>query len=491
MPCNMYETLARTARMQPDHAAVLGPGADDRLSYGELIAAIDIRADSLREAGLKPGDCIGVHCPSGRDYIILNFAVWRCGGCVVPIPVELTDAEKQEVCREISLDALVFHEDGQTFAEPFRTKDASVRLPSGAAWSPVRSPCAHPAGFREINAAFIRFTSGTTGTSKGVVLSHETIFDRIHAANDALQIGPDDRIVWVLSMSYHFTVSIVGYLSLGATVLLPPSSLPQTLLDTARRHHGTILYASPVHYAWLADCADGRPLASLRLAISTAVALERHVADTFHRRFGIPISQALGLIEVGLPCINVQFAAEHGDSVGPVLPAYALRLSDAGLGPALKAISFSGKGFLDAYYQPWQTRSEIMPDGWFQTGDVGELGPDGCLFIRGRLNDVINVMGMKFFPAEVEARLKSHPRVREACVFAEHHPRCGEMPLARVVPEMPGTVSEEELLDYCREHLAAFKVPHSIELVETLRRTASGKILRSPSASPGLSGVNR
>jgi long-chain acyl-CoA synthetase len=482
MAMNLYDIFHATARRQPDHPALLGPGADDRLSYGDLDEAIRTTADRLDRAGVRPGDGVGLHCPSGADYIILNYAVWRRGGCVVPIPVELTAGEQQEILREIALEHVISRTagagKGEAFWQPFRRGDVTDLL-RGAAVLPVASPRQHPPGFHDVNGAFIRFTSGTTAASKGVVLSHETILDRIAAANEALGVGPDDRVVWLLSMSYHFAVSIVSYLSFGAAILLPANHFPQAVLAAAGRHQGTLIYGSPAHYDWLAAAEPGAALPGLRLAVSTTAPLTGATAARFHRHYGLPVTQALGIIEVGLPFINTDCAGDRPEAVGRVLPAYRLRLEDVGLGPRLKEIQLAGKGFLDAYYQPWRPRAEVMPDGWFRTGDVGEVDADGCLFLRGRTKDVISVLGMKFFPQEVEAVLRSHPRVEGACVFARRDGRLGEVPWARVVARAggDGPPSEAELLEHCRQRLAGFKVPQRVEFVDRLPRTASGKVL--------------
>src|SRR5207244_3273993 len=141
----------------------------------------------------------------------------------------------------------------------------------------------------------IRFTSGTTGSAKGVVLSHETIRDRIDAANEVLDIGPDDRVIWLLSMSYHFAVSIVAYLTFGAGVVLPGNHLAAGILDAAKRHRATLIYGSPVHYRLLAS-GDGGPIPGLRLAVSTTTSLDNNTAVRFRQRFGLPVTQALGII---------------------------------------------------------------------------------------------------------------------------------------------------------------------------------------------------
>jgi long-chain acyl-CoA synthetase len=484
---NLDDRFRDAARRQPEKPAILDPDLRDGWSYRRLDEAIGAAAAALRKRGLRPGSCVGLHLPSGANYIVFTYAVWRCGGCVVPIPVELAVPEKQEICRKIAVDLVLSEGRTASFLEPSRTDGAVV-----AAWSgdqavtrsvlgiPLVRSRDHPAGFAAINSAFIRFTSGTTGASKGVVLSHESINERIHAANEVLHVGPGDRVLWVLSMAYHFAVSIVSYLSFGAAIVLPSNHFPAAVLDAIRRQRATLIYGSPAHYAWMAACDQDAALPSLRLALSTTAGLEPATAGRFRERFGLPVAQAMGIIEVGLPFINLDFAADRGESVGRVLPAYRLLLQDVGLGEGLGEILLSGPGCLDAYYDPWRPRASVMPDGWFRTGDVGEVDADGCLFLRGRLKDVVNVLGMKFFPQEVEAVLTSHPAVAAACAFARPDQRLGEVPEARVVlrPGLAARPSGRELMAHCRQQLADFKVPQRIEFVEALPRTASGKVLR-------------
>jgi long-chain acyl-CoA synthetase len=495
---NLYDTFRATSRRQPDAPALVGPHLGNGLCYRQLAEAIDATADRLHVAGLRPGDCVGLHCPSGVDYIILTYAVWRSGGCVVPFPVELADREKQEICRTIALTRVITGPDRTAFLDPFRRGAATHSLSTlhsrrgveGVAYSvvPVAASREHPAGFNPLASAFIRFTSGTTGSAKGVVLSHETIRDRIAAANDVLHIGPDDRVLWLLSMSYHFAVSIVAYLSYGAAVVLPADHFARAVQDAAGRYGATLIYASPSHYGWLTEADGGELPPTLRLAVSTTTALERGAAEKFRQRYGVPLTQALGIIEIGLPFINVEFAADRPEAVGRVVPAYRLRLEESTSGTPFKEVLLNGKGFLDAYYEPWRPRAEIMPDGWFRTGDVGEMDADGCLFLRGRTKDVISVLGAKFFPQEVEAVLLSHPAVAAACVLARPDARLGEVPYARVVARDPAAPpTEADLLRYCRRRLAAFKVPQRIELTHDLPRTASGKVLhRAAGPSPEM-----
>jgi len=478
---NCYQQFHETARRQPDSPAILGPHPGAALSYAALDEAIQTVAGKLFAAGVVPGACVGLHFASSPEYIIYTYAIWHCGGCVVPIPVELTVPEKAEVFRCIAMDYVLTSTRGASKLAGI-VSGTPVPVGPGAVLMATADKLEHPSGFDQNDSAFIRFTSGTTGASKGVVLSHETIDQRIRAANEVLSIGSRDRILWVLPMSYHFTVSIVSYLTFGATIVLPENHFAAAIGDGIDRTSATILYAAPTHYALLAEYPHARSIASLRLAISTTSSLDERTAMQFAERFDRPIAQALGIIEVGLPCIHTDASLERWDSVGRILPSYSLRLENVGLGDQSLEILLKGPGMLDAYYRPFRPRAEIMPDGWFRTGDVGYMDENGYLFVKGRSKNVMNVMGMKFFPEEVERVLASHPEVEAASVWHTSPDRRGEHVLARVVTKnRNGSATlAMSLREYCKDRLALYKIPERFEFVESLPTTASGKILHRP-----------
>jgi len=478
---NLYQVFRTTAQQQPDRIAITDCEKQLAITYGEFLQQIDTLAEELRGAGVCANECVGIHLASGTHYIRLTYALWKCGACVVPIPLELAAREKRHICKRIAIRTVISCDKSVWFLSGFSTQQVEwVGKCRVIHISPARE---HPPGFREINAAFIRFSSGTTGAAKGVVLSHETIFDRIHAANAGMKITPDDRVVWLLSMAYHFAVSIVAYLSFGATTILHKRGvdLGRAVVEDAAEQGGTIIYGSPQQYQLISRVRSGIKLDRLRLVISTATSLSVDIAESFLARFGVPLTQAYGIIEVGLPCINFLNDTTRIGSVGRVLPAYEVRLFECDGISEGGSIAFRGKGFLDAYYDPWQPRAEIMADGWFRTGDLGELDEDGYLFIRGRSNEMINVGGMKFFPQEVEYVLASHPAVQEAVVFAAKRGSSREVACAQVVIGGEGELpTAAQLRQYCAKRLAHFKVPQEVEVVPALKRTASGKVVRQP-----------
>ncbi|RYD61207.1 MAG: hypothetical protein EOP83_17585, partial [Verrucomicrobiaceae bacterium] len=197
----------------------------------------------------------------------------------------------------------------------------------GTPWKLLRCADLTPAfpedGFQALNPAFIRFSSGTTGTSKGIVLSHETLFARITAANEGLQIGPADRVLWMLPMAHHFAVSIVLYLHFGATTVLEHSAMREDILATAKKHAATVIYGSPFHFAMLSGDKSDFMWPSLRLAVATAAALPEATAKAFKQRFGKPLHQGLGIIEVGLSVLNLEAASEKRGKDGHYATAVA------------------------------------------------------------------------------------------------------------------------------------------------------------------------
>lgn len=488
------------AATQPDHPLILGPGPDQAVTYGAFAAEVRARAAMLAGLGVVPGGNIGLHYPSGRDYIAYTYAIWACGACVTPIPTELAEAEKRLIAEHIAIDGIVTSRRGQQALAAGRdaTAPPPAELPGQAVYLAGTRRRPPPPELAALHPAFIRFTSGTTGSAKGVVLSHQTIRERIAAANQVLAIGPGDRVVWMLSMAYHFAVTIVAYLSFGATIVLPANAFGDAVIKAANAFDATVIYGSPTHFELLAQDDGGQSLPPLRLAIVTTARLRPELAERFRTRFGRALNETFGIIEIGLPAINHDRPAERQGSVGRVLPAYELRLEQEDGAPAVPdadgvttgEVLLRGPGLLDAYYDPWRGRADILAEraGWLATGDLGRLDADGYLTLVGRSKDLISVSGMKFFPQEVEAVLERWPGVAEACVYAVPDRHQGEVAQADLVLATGASrPAEADLLAHCRAALAGYKVPRGFRIVGALPRTATGKLLRRgprPAAVP-------
>jgi len=478
----VHEVLERSAELWPRHTAL----ADDlgTLSYTALCEQATAAEGQLRAAGVGPGQGVGVMARNGRAFVIAAFGALRCGATVLPMSPRLRPAELDGLLAATQLHAVV--DDRCPCAQAaFREPCAPVDIPGGTPMAISRTGAdpARPCAPLVPDAAFIRFTSGTTGECKGVVLSHQDVLERTAAANRGLALGADDAVIWVLPMAFHFFVSIVLYLRVAATIVVCPDHFAETILDAAEEHRGTLLYASPLHYRLLAAEPSGRRFSTLARAISTAIALPPDVARRFDARFGLPITQAYGIIEVGLPLINLDAPRERPESVGRPLPDYQVAILDDALAPlpagAEGQLGLRGPGMFAAYLSPASTRDQVLRNGWFLTGDVARQDAEGFVTIVGRRKSMINVAGNKVFPEEVEQVVARHPGVAACRVAGRPHPQMGEVVHADVVLRDPAEpVAVEDLLSFCRRWLTSFKVPHSVAFVSEIAATASGKVRR-------------
>jgi len=461
--------------------------SDLEISYDMLLAAVDgLRAklETHPAFSLNTLPRIGVRFPNGLGYIVIALAVIEAGACFVPIPDELTEVERQKLIEKTALHAIVYPTQGSGWLElPYGLGGARVDIcPTYPCFFPVDA-------FEALGPAFIRFSSGTTATSKGVVLSHVSLLERICAANAGLGFVAGDRILWTLPMAHHFAVSIILYLYFGVTTVLETSHQPDAIYQAAKKFKIQFLYGSPFHFAQLAQCELARPLPELKMAVTTASSLSDGVAEAFKSRFELPLTQALGIIEVGLPILNKVRANDFPTALGQVLDAYEWRIrhcDDESVGELL----LRGPGMFDAYLIPWQPRQQVTDDGWFATGDLVEVvdASDHTLVMRGRCKSVINVGGMKVFPEEIEAVLNEHPAIARCRVFACHHSTLGSYPscefiLSEVIdgqsPEVAKPLSVQEIRQFCQTRLASYKIPIVIQQVESIELTASGKVKRS------------
>jgi long-chain acyl-CoA synthetase len=451
------------------------------ITYDDLLTQVAALRDLLTARGVRPGQRLALRCRDGIDYVIGALAVLDCGAAVVPVADSYIDDEIQDTIRRIDVHGTVLH----AGMERSPADAAAETLNEAFRWLPRQAGTDYDQRCREIEAAFIRFSSGTTGASKGVVLSHRTIVERTDAANDGLTITSRDVILWVLGMSHHFVVSILLFLRKAATIIVANEQFPFSVMEAAQRHPITFIYASPVHYYLLAtaDAVPPAALANVRLAISTAMKMPGEIFAQFRAKFGLAPREAYGIIEVGLPFINTDAGAGGENTVGRILPAYTLRIANPdaeGIGDVL----IKGQGMFDAYFSPWRTRAECLQDGWFHTGDLGRLDAEGRLCLRGRTKTVIVCAGMKVFPEEVEETINTMQGVKASLVSGRVHPQYGQVPVAQV--ELAGPVADsaafiEQLRAHCCRHLSSYKVPVEFALVRALPRTASGKLARADS----------
>jgi len=481
MTMNVFKTLSRSAKQWPDRIAIIDAGG--ALDYQSLWREVEALRAQLERLGLRAGQGVGVRARNGRAFVIGALAALGNGAVIMPIHHQMKPAELADMLARAPL--CVILDDGSGPAQPGKT--ITLENPGGNRLRFTRLDGPQPPLAPAIkDAAFVRFTSGTTGQSKGVVLTHCDVLERTKAANSGLRLTCEDKILWVLPMAYHFYVSIILYLETGAAVVVNTDYLAESILDAAAKHQATFLYVTPMHIRMLVNEQTGRTLPpSLQRVMSVSSRLDPQVARDFHARYCVPVSQGFGIIEVGLPIMNIAEAAEHPEAVGRPVSGFEAMIVDETMRPLAGGetgqLALRGPGMFSGYLNPPRLRAEVLHDGWFLTGDLAHRDNGGRIVLDGRTSSVIHIAGHKVFPEEIAGVLDQHPAVLRSRVFARPHPQFGEAVYAEVQLRngSPQTVSED-ILAFCRRQLSSHKIPTSLDFVAEISMTSSGKVRHGP-----------
>jgi acyl-coenzyme A synthetase/AMP-(fatty) acid ligase len=453
---SILQLIRQQAEQRPDGLAFVVTDTNEKLTYAELWERVEVAARWLKERGCRTHERCGLLCPEGLEFPVYALAVLSAGLCVAPVGLFVPQSEVDFVIHAAQLHWLL---------SPQRRL---IRIPFAGSVD-----LANDEVFRSTNPAYIRLTSGTTGNRKGVLLGHPTIVDRLAAADEVLKIRPADRIWFRLPMADHFVVSVLLYLSRGATLILTQEDSPAAIRGVMSNFHPTVIYGSPQSYCALIEEEVGE-LESVRLAISTTTSLSEKLQKLFRARFGRPLNPALGIIEVGLLTLNTR--SDKVNSVGPAMPAYEVTLVGAEGSPVspgeIGELYVQGHGLLDAYLNPWRRRQEILTKYGYPTGDMAYLDQEQYLVLAGRNKNRVEVDGLSFFCEEVESVIDAIPGVTESRVFLDTETRSLAAELVADETVISG------LAERLSDRLDPRKVPYTFKRVPSLPRTPNGKLLR-------------
>jgi long-chain acyl-CoA synthetase len=451
---DIFTIIRQKSETQPDQLAFCNDTEGGNLTYRELVEGADKVASRLIENGCQRGERCGLLLDDGAEFLVTALGILAAGLCLVPIATFLSGEERDFVIKAAGLQWL------------YQRNRSLLRLPFA---NPVDGH--RDEEFRAADPAYIRFTSGTTGRRKGILLSHQAIIDRLRVADAILQITSTDRIWFALPMADHFIVSILLYLSRGATVLGIVKGVEWGA--TARKHRPTVIYGSPDFYQSLIH-SEVLAIDSLRLAISTTSPLPPELAEDFRRRFHKSLNPALGIIEVGLLTINTR--SDKTGSVGLPMPDYTVTLvGEDGLPVKpgeIGELQIRGPGLLHAYLAPWRRLDRLLKKYGYPTGDFARIDADGYLFLAGREKNRLQINGADFFCEEVETILNTLPGIEESRVFLD--------PVSKTLSaEVVGSpIPTDQLTKLLLQKIDSRKVPRYFQIVESLPRTANGKLRR-------------
>jgi malonyl-CoA/methylmalonyl-CoA synthetase len=451
---------------------------DARLTRDELRARAQEVAGGLYGLGVKPGDRVGLYAANSLHWVIAYLGALRAGACVVPMNPDYRAAEAEHIITNSDPSLVIADAERSSIAgELGRRVVELANLPRGDAPAmPALTPD---------DPALILYTSGTTGRPKGAVLEHGGMLAQARGAIEAWRWTPADVLVHALPL-FHLHglgMGLNGTLLSGGKATLISFS-PQAVVAELTRDdpdRGTMFFGVPAMYQRLCDWLDEHPtdLSHVRVFVSGSAPLPPALFERCRRLLGQPPVERYGITEGGIVVTNPYDGPRQPGRVGLPFPGVEVKLGDKD-----EVLLKGGQVFRGYWRNPQATQEAFTPDGFFRTADVGEIGEDGTLAIRGRLKELIISGGFNVYPREVELVLETHPAVEEVAVAGVPSEAWGEEVTAFVVPSKSAKLNERELIAYARERLAAYKCPRRIVVVEKLPRNAMGKIERSKLAVP-------
>ena len=471
------------------------------LSFTELDQLSNQCANALVTVGVGPGDRVTLYSGNCWEWVVSYYGALKVGAVINPINVMLTPAEVEFVANDCGASVVIASQEKAISLQGIQEKSqvreliafGSEALPAGVlSFNEILETSADTFVIPEIDPdslSTIGYTSGTTGHPKGACLSHHNICLNVAMTSLMHQRSDSDTVVTALPCPHVYgNVVMSGAVQNGMTLVLHPAFDEQTILQSIEAHQATMFEGVPTMFLFLLNYPefDRYDLSSLRCCTVGGQTMPRPKMEAVEERFGCPLIELWGMTEVG--GLGTTFASngpiKHG-SIGVALPYVETRIVDTE--DASKTLSAGEVGELmikggivmQGYYGNEQaTRDTIEPDGWLHTGDVASMDDDGCIFIVDRKKDMILTAGYNVYPAEIERVVAGHPDVALVAVGSIPDLAKGELAKAYIVPKTGTQPDTENVIAYCREHLAAYKVPRAVQFVDDLPKTSTGKVMR-------------
>jgi fatty-acyl-CoA synthase len=487
------EWLDRRDQLSPNSIALVDIATGQRFTYHALNLRTRALAALLASRyHIRQGDRVAVLASNCPEYLDALFACALLGAILVPLNWRLTTRELSGILADCAPALLLHDEEHRTAAASASTASGGLPLLAMADFPGEDTTLAAQAvPFSSADGeeiALILYTSGTTGVPKGAMLSHRMI--TWNAVNTQISWGlRETDICPMFSPFFHaggLNVLTTPLYHLGGTVLLLGGSDPGEILDVIGRERCTLVFAVPTVFQMMREHPGfaSADFSSVRFCISGGSSCPLPLIRAYADR-GVEFRQGYGLTEVGVNCFSLapEDALRKVGSVGrPVFHSRARLVDDEDHDVAAGAVgelALAGPHVCSGYWGRPEATAEGYRDGWWHTGDLARRDEEGYYFIVGRKKDMYKTGGENVYPAEVEAVLATHPGIAEVAVLGQPDPRWGEVGLAVVVLWQPGALSAEEVIAFCDDKLARFKIPRRVVFSGPLPRNAMGKVVKS------------
>jgi len=477
---NLAEILTHSAERDPDHVALKLDDAE--LSYGMLNGATMHVAGLLKQHGVGPGDRVGIMLPNVPHFAVCYYGVLRAGAVVVPMNVLLKGREVAFYLRDPGAKVLfAWH----GFAED---AEAGAKEPEGfAQLVGAAEPVAGVVDRDPSDTAVILYTSGTTGTPKGAELTHSNLLNNCKIAHELFSLGPEAVTLGALPLFHSFgqTCGLNATISVGGTLTLIPRFEPGKALEIVQRDKVSVFEGVPTMYNAMLHFPDRDQYdtSTLTVCASGGAAMPVELMRGFEEAFHCKILEGYGLSETSpVASFNHPNMERKPGSIGTPVDGVEMRVVDDEGNPVpdgeVGEIAIRGHNIMKGYWGRPDATAEAIRGGWFHSGDMAKVDEDGYFFIVDRKKDMIIRGGYNVYPREIEEVLYEHPAVREVAVLGIPDDALGEEVGAAVALKEGATATAEELRDFAKSQVAAYKYPRHVWFLDDLPKGPTGKILK-------------
>ena len=486
-PASVVEAFARNAGRSPEKLCLRFEGED--WSYGRLLERVGAFAGALRTWGLKPGDRVALFLGNHPDFLVAHLGTHLAGGVTVPVNRNYRRAELRHIFTDAGVRLCITDSEGHSELERVRGDLPSLEriVERGGDFDSFLEgvgalEAAMPGGD---DLATISYTSGTTGRSKGAMLLHRNLLANVEAIREAWRWTAGDHLLLTLPLfhTHGLAVGAHGTLLTGASVELRRAFDAAEVYDALLTGDFTMFFGVPTMYTRLLREVRSEKPPPLRLYVSGSAPLSPQAFEEFEKGFGQRILERYGMSETGMNLTNPYDGERRPGTVGMPFPGQEARVVDLKTREILPAgevgeVEIRGPHVFAGYWErPEATAESLDDEGWFKTGDLGSVSEDGYFRITGRKKELIITGGYNVYPREVEELLEGCPGVAEVAVVGLPDEEFGEKVTAAVVRD-DDALTEEKVVDFCREDLAGYKKPRQVEFVGALPRNALGKVLK-------------
>lgn len=459
------------------------------ISYTDLARNAEALADVLAAEGVGAGQVLHAYLGNIPAFVVAQLATSKVGCVFAPLDVGLTDAEARDLLTLTGGDLIVCEASSKARCEKISNNLIVVDALGEVIHTDIKQL---PAASIAHNIACIQFSSGSTGASKGILLSKEAFFYRSHYLLTSLGLREDDRTLCTLPLSHTHGAECLALPTLlaGGTLYLksPKFAFPLYILEELERCGITFFSSIPQFYDFAVklEHASAPNLNALRHPFCGSAALARSTAEAFFARYGVHIKQGYGLAELSVICINRHEGERvFYDSIGTPLDGIEWRLSgDDNLSDDAKEgeLIVRSKAMFSGYLNNPEQTQEKLQNGWLHTGDVVSVDADGLFRVVGRKEDFVKINGFKVYASEVERAIIGIDWIKECAVIAERNDTGAEFMVAYLVPADSDTITsvpEKEVISFLRQRLSEYKIPKKFVLRTEFPKNALGKILKS------------